>query len=136
VVIGAVVPSWRTQIPLACLIGGAITSVAAVASGWWYAEFDYAEPWAWGDGFGDWSEHLVQHRWYGFGLAVASIGLSFIALISQARKSKGLGVFWRLGLIGLALAVAWEGHLGGEIIHGEGFLEEAFQEMVQPTAEE
>ena len=136
VVIGAVVPSWRTQIPLACLIGGALTSVAAVASGWWYAEFDYGEPWAWGDGFGDWSEHLVQHRWYGFGLAVVSIVLSFIALISQARKSKGLGVFWRLGLIGLALAVAFEGHIGGEMIHGEGFLEEAFQEMVQPTAEE
>lgn len=136
VVIGAVIPSWRTQIPLACLIGGALTSVAAVASGWWYAEFDYGEPWAWGDGFGDWSEHLVQHRWYGFGLAAISILLSLIALISQARKSTGLGVVWRLGLIGLALAVAWEGHIGGEMIHGEGFLEEAFQEWVQPAAEE
>jgi hypothetical protein len=136
VVIGAVIPSWRTQIPLACLIGGAITSVAAVASGWWYAEFDYGAPWAWGDGFGDWSEHLVQHRWYGFGLAVVSIVLSIIALISQARKSKGLGFIWRMGLIGLALAVAWEGHIGGEMIHGEGFLEEAFQEWVSPAAEE
>jgi hypothetical protein len=136
VVIGAVIPSWRTQIPLACLIGGAITSVAAVASGWWYAEFDYGQPWAWGDGFGDWSEHLTQHRWYGFALAAVSIVLSIIALISQARKSKGLGVFWRLGLIGLALAVAWEGHLGGELIHGEGFLEEAFQEWVSPAPEE
>lgn len=136
VVIGAVIPSWRTQIPLACLIGGALTSVAAVASGWWYAEFDYGAPWAWGDGFGDWSEHLTQHRWYGFALAAVSIVLSIIALISQARKSKGLGVFWRLGLIGLALAVAWEGHLGGEMIHGEGFLEEAFQEWVSPTPEE
>lgn len=136
VVVGVVIPSWRTQIPLACLIGGALTSVAAVASGWWYAEFDYAEPWAWGDGFGDWSEHLVQHRWYGFGLAVVSIVLSIIALIGQARKSKGLGFIWRMGLIGLALAVAWEGHLGGEIIHGPGFLEEAFQEWVSPAAEE
>ncbi|QDV72718.1 hypothetical protein [Botrimarina mediterranea] len=136
VVIGVVIPSWRTQIPLACLVGGALTSVAAVASGWWYAEFDYGAPWAWGDGFGDWSEHLVRHRWYGFGLAAASIVLSIIALISQARQSKGLGAFWRLGLIGLALAVAWEGHLGGEMIHGEGFMEEAFQEWVSPAAEE
>ncbi len=136
VVIGAVIPSWRTQIPLACLIGGTLTSVAAVASGWWYAEFDYGEPWAWGDGFGDWSEHLVQHRWYGFGLAAISIALSIIALISQARRSTGLGVIWRLGLIGLALAVAWEGHLGGEMIHGEGFLEDAYQEWMTPAAEE
>jgi hypothetical protein len=136
VVVGALIPSWRTQIPLACLIGGALTSVAAVASGWWYAEFDYGEPWAWGDGFGDWSEHLVRHRWYGFGLAAVSIVLSLIALISQARRSAGLGVIWRLGLIGLALGVAWVGHLGGEIIHGPGFLEEAFQEWVNPAAEE
>jgi hypothetical protein len=136
VVIGVVIPSWRTQIPLACLIGGAITSVAAVASGWWYAEFDYGAPWAWGDGFGDWSEHLTQHRWYGFALAAVSIVLSIVALISQARKSKGLGFIWRMGLIGLALAVAWEGHIGGEMIHGEGFLEEAFQEWVSPAPEE
>ncbi|WP_146441886.1 hypothetical protein [Botrimarina colliarenosi] len=135
VVIGAVVPSWRTQIPLACLIGGALTAVAAVASGWWYAAYEYGEPWAWGDGFGDWSEQLVKHRWTGFALAVASIGLSLVALISQARQSRGMGVFWRLGLIALALAVAWEGHIGGELIHGEGFLEDGFQQWVNPEAE-
>lgn len=136
VVIGVVIPSWRTQIPLACLIGGALTSVAGVATGWWYAEFDYGAPWVWGDGFGDWSEQLVQHRWYGFALAAVSIVLSIIALISQARKSMGLGVFWRLGLISLALGVAWVGHLGGELAQGEGFLEEAFQEWVSPAPEE
>lgn len=135
VLVGAVIPSWRNQIPVACLIGGALTSVAAVASGWWYAAYEYGEPWAWGDGFGDWSEHLVKHRWTGFGLALGSVVLSIIALISQARKSKRLGVLWRLGLIALALAVAWEGHIGGELIHGEGFLEEAFQEWVHPEAE-
>jgi hypothetical protein len=136
VVVGVVVPSWRTQIPLACLIGGALTSVAAVASGWWYADYEYGEPWAWGDGFGDWSEHLVKHRWLGFALAVASIGLSLLALVSRARESRRLGVVWRLGLILLAVAVAWEGHLGGELIHGEGFLEEAFQEWVSPEPAE
>jgi hypothetical protein len=136
VLVGLVVPSWRTQIPLACLIGGALTSVSAVASGWWYADYEYGEPWAWGDGFGDWSELLVQHRWLGFALALVSIGLSILALVSRARDSRRLGVVWRLGLILLALAVSWEGHIGGELIHGEGFLEEAFQEWVSPEPEE
>lgn len=135
VLIGLVVPSWRNQVPLACLIGGALTSVAAVASGWWYAEYEWGEAWAWGDGVGDWSEHLVKHRWTGFLLALSSIVLSILALISQAKKSKSLGAVWRVGLLLLAAAVAWEGHVGGELIQGEGFLEEAFQEWVNPEAE-
>lgn len=136
VVLGVVFPSWRNQVPLACLVGGALSSVPAAASGWWYADFEYGEPWAWGDGFGDWSEHLVKHRWLGFALALASIGLSALAIVSQARGSRRLGVAWRVGLLLLAAAVAWEGHLGGELIHGEGFLEEAFQQWVSPEPEE
>lgn len=135
VVIGVVAPSVRTQIPLACLIGGAVTSVAAAASGWWYADYEWGEPWAWADGFGDWSEHLVRHRWIGVALVVSSILLSILALVSRSKKSKSLGVLWRLGLIGLAAAVALEGHLGGEMIQGEGFLEDAYQEWVNPEAE-
>ena len=136
VVVGVVVPSLRNQIPVACLIGGAITSVAAVASGWWYAEYSWGEPWTWDDGFGDWSEHLVKHRWTGVALAFASLGLSIVAIISQVKKSRRLGVIWRLGLIGLAAAVAWEGHLGGELIQGEGFMEDAFEEWVNPPVDE
>lgn len=132
VLIGAVAPSWRTQIPLACLIGGTLGSISAAASGWWYAEHEYGDAWAWGDGLGDWSEHLVKHRWTGVALVVCSLVLSLIALINQKKKSTGLGVVWRLGLIGLALAVGWEGHIGGEMIQGEGFLEEAIQEWLNP----
>ncbi|MEN0110104.1 MAG: hypothetical protein AAF805_05225 [Planctomycetota bacterium] len=136
VAIGVVVPSVRNQVPVACLIGGAITSVAAAASGWWYAEYSWGEPWAWGDGLGEFDDHLVKHRWVGVGLVIASVGLSIVAIVSQVRRSRRLGAFWRLGLVGLAVAVAWEGHLGGELIQGEGFLEEAFQEWIHPGAAE
>lgn len=132
VVVGVVVPSWRNQIPLACLIGGALTSVAAAASGWWYAEYEWGETWAMGDNLGDFSELLVQHRWAGVSMAAVSLVLSVIALISQAKKSKSLGAIWRIGLLGLALAVGWVGHIGGEMTVGEGFLEEAIELWLTP----
>ena len=128
VLVGVVAPSWRNQIPMACLLGGSATSIVAAASGWWYAAYEWGEDWAWGDGF-SFEEHLDKHRWTGVMLVVASLILSSLALISQAKKgeAKKLAIFWRLGLLALAAAVAWEGHVGGEMIHGEGFLEEAFE---------
>lgn len=135
VVIGVVAPSLRNQIPLACLVGGAVTSVGAAASGWWYADYEWGESWDWSTGLGDieWSELLVQHRWLGVGLTIASCILAVLAIISVNRqRGWKLAWFWRLGLIALAAAVAFEGHIGGELIHGEGFLEEAFQEWVSP----
>ena len=77
-------------------------------------------------------------------LGVLSQGLIVVIVVTAAvvvgDKVHAAGA-WQapaifLWSIGLALAVAFEGHIGGEMIHGEGFLEEAFQEMVQPTAEE
>lgn len=134
VLVGLVAPSWRNQVPLACLIGGALTSVAAAASGWWYAEHEYADEWAWGDMVDSerLTEGLVQHRWLAVVLVVASVVLSVIALISQRRQSKWLGFVWRVGLLLLAAGVSYEGHIGGELIHGEGFLEEAFETWVTP----
>lgn len=128
VLVGVVAPSWRNQIPMACLLGGTATSIAAAASGWWYAAYEWGEDWAWGDGF-SFEEHLDKHRWTGVMLVIASLVLSLLALISQAKKGEGkkLAIFWRLGLLALAAAVAWEGHIGGELIHGEGFLEDAFE---------
>ncbi|QDT67795.1 hypothetical protein MalM25_06990 [Planctomycetes bacterium MalM25] len=127
VLVGLVAPSWRNQVPMACLLGGTATSIVAAASGWWYAAYEWGEEWAWGDGF-SLEEHLDKHRWTGVMLVIASLMLSILALISQAKegKAKKLAIFWRLGLLALAAAVAWEGHIGGEMIHGEGFLEEAF----------
>lgn len=134
VLIGAIVPSWRNQIPLACLIGGMVTSVAAAASGWWYAEYEYADEWAWGDivDRDQMAESIIQHRWLAVALVLASLILSVIALVSQAKSSRGLGIIWRVGLLLLAAGVAYEGHLGGEVRFGDGFLEEAFQEWVAP----
>ena len=162
VVVGVVIPSLKNQIPVACLIGGAITCVPAVLSGWWYAEEEWGDDWYafdWEelreDGWNDlaifakevghilsaacnrengWSELelITQHRWIGVALLVASFILSFIAILAYRKENRLLGFIWRVGLIGLAVAVAWEGHIGGEIIQGEEFLEEAFELWLHP----
>lgn len=138
VVVGVVIPSLKNQIPLACLIGGAITSIPAVLSGWWYADHEWGDDWSdfdWANlrenGWRD-LELITQHRWIGVALIAASLLLSIIALIGYRKQSRLLGFIWRVGLIGLALAVAWEGHIGGELIQGEGFLEEAFELWLHP----
>ena len=138
VVVGVVIPSLKNQIPLACLIGGAITSVPAVLSGWWYADHEWGDDWReidWAsirENGWDEFELIAQHRWLGVALIFASFLLSIIAIIAYRRQSLLLGFIWRVGLIGLALAVAWEGHIGGELIQGEGFLEEAFELWLHP----
>lgn len=137
VLVGVVAPSWRNQVPLACLLGGMVTSVAAAASGWWYAQYEYADEWAWGDMVSGerLAEGIVRHRWLAVALVIASVVLSVIALVSQRKKSRSLGFVWRVGLLLLAAGVSYEGHVGGELIMGEGFLEEAFQEWINPDGE-
>lgn len=138
VVVGVVIPSLKNQIPVACLIGGAITSIPAVLSGWWYAEEEWGDDWRefdWAslreNGWSD-LELIAQHRWIGVALIAASFLLSIIAIIAYRKQSRLLGFIWRMGLIGLALAVAWEGHIGGELIQGEGFFEEALELWLHP----
>ena len=131
VVIGLIVPTWRTQIPLACLIGGMLSSIPAIASGWWIAEFEWGNDWS----EIDWSEHIVQHRWGAVALLATSAVLSALALVNQKKRSTGLGFVWRAGLIGLALAVGWVGHVGGELVVGEGFFEEALEAWIDPEGE-
>ena len=123
VVIGVVVPSLRNQIPVACLIGGALFSIFAVLTGWWVAEFEYASDWQ----EIDWEDHIVKHRWAAIGAMVSSIILSIMAIASQRSHSRFWGFVWRVGFIALAVFVAWIGHLGGEIMKGEGFFEDALE---------
>lgn len=134
VLVGVVVPSWRNQVPLACLIGGMLTAVGAAMTGWWNAEHEWGDEWAWAD-LSDaerFAEPIVQHRWMAVALVACSVILSVIALVSQRKQSKGLGFVWRVGLLALAAGVAWEGHLGGEMTVGEGYLEEALEEWISP----
>lgn len=134
VLVGVVIPSWRNQIPLACLIGGMLTGVGAAMTGWWNAQHEWGDEWAWAD-LSDadrFAEPIVQHRWIAVALVVSSVILSILALISQRKKSRSLGAIWRIGLLLLAAGVAWEGHLGGEMTVGEGYMEEAFETWVTP----
>ena len=123
VVIGVFAPSLRNQIPIACLVGGTVFSVGALLTGWWVAEFTYGSEWR----EFDWDETLVRHRWLAVVSVASGLLLSILALISQRGENRALAVFWRVGFIALALFVGLVGHLGGEIIAGDGFFEEALE---------
>lgn len=123
VVIGWVKRSWADQIPLACLIGGALFSVGAVATGWWVGEYEWGSDWR----EVDWEETIVQHRWSAVSAMALSFVLSLIAIVNQWKQSASLGFIWRAGLLALAVWIAWIGHLGGELMKGEGFFEEALE---------
>ncbi len=128
VVIGLFVPTWRQQIPITCLLIGTMGAIVASVTGWWYADFQgYAE---WNEI--DWEDGLCRHRWIGVGLALASVFLSMLALYSAKAESWFGGFLWRTGLILLALAVGYEGHIGGELIHSTS-IEEAFVEWINPA---
>ncbi|MGL4511692.1 MAG: DUF2231 domain-containing protein [Lacipirellulaceae bacterium] len=126
--VGLVVPSWSYQVPVVCLWLGMITSIPSVLTGWWFADENGYEGWReW-----DWESVTVQHRWLGVALVLASMVLCVLSIVAARKQSRVWGFAWRAGLIALALGVAFEGHLGGELVHGEGFLEEAFEAWVNP----
>lgn len=128
VVIGLFVPTWRQQIPITCLLIGTAGAIVASITGWWYADFQgYAE---WNEI--DWEDTLCRHRWIGVAMSIVSLFISLLALYSAKAESWFGGFLWRTGLILLALAACYEGHIGGELIHSTS-IEEAFVEWINPS---
>ena len=128
VVIGLVVPTWRQQIPMACLLIGTAGAIVASLTGWWYADLQgYAE---WNEI--DWDDTLCRHRWIGVAMSIVALFVSLLALYSAKAESWFGGFLWRTGLILLALVACFEGHIGGELIHSTS-IEEAFVEWINPS---
>ena len=97
----------------------AVSAVFATASGWVNAAHEYD---------GDSSQTLDLHRWIGTGTTVALVGVAWwcqaiSAMLgrSSAEAMAQLGSFRWVALVG-ATAVAITGHLGGELVHGSGYL--------------
>lgn len=133
VVLGWKWPSIGTQIPLACLLFGAVTAVAASAMGWSFADEKGYAGWA----NVDMDDEFFWHRWGGVIVAVTSVILAVFALLSMKRAKSGLEAdearhksltrIWKVGLLVLAGMVGAVGHQGGELTYGADFYPKAIR---------
>jgi uncharacterized membrane protein len=124
VVLGWIWPSVGTQIPLACLLLGALTCLASSAMGWSFApERGYGFSW---DLF-DWDREVDVHRWSGLIVTLVSVVLAGVALMSLWKGSERLTKVWKVGLLVCAGMVGAVGHQGGELSYGKDFYPRAWR---------
>jgi uncharacterized membrane protein len=138
VVLGWKWPSLGTQVPLACLLIGTISAIAATAMGWAFApEQGYGSGW----NFLDWDREIDVHRWGGIIVAIVSTVFAIIALIALWKDSQSLTAVWKTGLLICAVMVGLVGHQGGELSYGKDLYPRAFRilmgepEQVSPPIE-
>ncbi|MSR41926.1 MAG: hypothetical protein EXS10_08525 [Phycisphaerales bacterium] len=114
----------------------ALGSIAAVITGWVFASYQYGE---------DASETLFLHRWIGISSAVLLSGLAvwgWKACDSLAsndpRRARGnfATLCFRAGVLGTAIVIGITGHLGGDLVYGEGFFFKALLGSSAPPASE
>ncbi|MEM9643346.1 MAG: c-type cytochrome domain-containing protein [Planctomycetota bacterium] len=123
-----VVLSWKwpaigLQVPMACLILGAASSVAAAAMGWSFAVEE---------GYGSWTKidmdsEVFWHRWSGLIVAVLSSVFAIIAIVAVRGDREALNKIWKGGLLVVAGMVGAVGHQGGEMTYGRDFYPKAFR---------
>lgn len=142
VVLGWKWPSVGTQIPLACLLLGAVTAVASSAMGWSLApELGYGNSW----NPLDWGREVDAHRWSAVIVTAFSSVLAIVALVAIWKDSPRLTNVWKIGLLACAAMVGAVGHQGGEMSYGSDFYprawriltgasEEASEPSVEPAA--
>ncbi len=126
VVLGWKWPSLGTQIPLACLLIGSVSAVAASVMG-----FSFATE----KGYGSWDRfdaaimdrEVFWHRWSGVIVAMLSTGFAIVALISLNGHRPRLTATWKIGLLVCAAIVGAVGHQGGEMTYGKDLYPKALR---------
>jgi mono/diheme cytochrome c family protein/uncharacterized membrane protein len=90
---------------------GAAGAVVAAICGWLHADFG---------GYGAGSAQVLRmHRWLGTIAGLWAVGLAFLCE-AEARRRRRTGLFRVLLWVGTGLIGA-TAHLGGTLVHGEGF---------------
>ncbi|MDA0803470.1 MAG: hypothetical protein O2819_06910 [Planctomycetota bacterium] len=113
---------------------GAAASVVAVVTGWFFAAND-------GD---DGSSTLFLHRWGGTACAALLLWLWWetrrCARVSEAAVDHGIRAGGAGGctrtrciLAAAGVMIAGVGYFGGEMVHGDGFVEEALERALRET---
>lgn len=109
----------------ACIWIAALSGVIACFTGWMNAE-----------SYGESDSNLFLHRWTAIGCTAALFVLWTTGGMLRSKASGSSASFvagWRLGLIAVALAMGGAGHLGGEMVHGDGAVPEAFMRALEAT---
>ena len=135
---GFVVAGWRwpvvgTQIPLACLLLGTASAIAASAMGWAFAVEQ---------GYGGWARfdeamldrEVFWHRWSAVIVTLIAVVSSVLAIRSLRSPLEGRRADWKIGLLLCGLLVGLVGHQGGEMTYGEDFYPKAWRTLTgQPS---
>ena len=119
-----------------CLWLGAIGSVFACVSGWYYSPME---------GYGtvtevsqvlDQENKMFWHRISGLGATVFAVILALFAASSR-NKDPDDGLMWKLAVILLAAAIGFVGKEGGKLTYGEDHYEDIYKLYDQffPSAE-
>jgi len=133
VVLGWKWPSVGTQIPLACLLLGAASAIAATLMGWAFApEQGYGYGW----NILQWSREIDTHRWSGVVVTILSTVFAMIALVALWKDSDSLTNVWKVGLLVCAVMVGLVGHQGGELSYGADFYPKAWRILTNTTEQE
>lgn len=119
--------SGMSPLTLPLLAIAAASAVVAASTGWVNAAHEYGN---------DGGDTLNLHRWIGTGSAVALVGLTWWCWTLSIELAKGgaaaiasLGSFRWAALVGAA-AIGFTGHLGGDLVYGQGYLTEV---LFSPT---
>ena len=101
-----------------CLWLGMFGCIAACVTGWWFSPMEnvgtvekFADLW-------DDKHKVFWHRTAGLIVTIVALLLCLIAAGARNRDPDD-GVFWKLGVMVLALGIGWTGHKGGELTHGK-----------------
>ncbi|TWU57330.1 c-type cytochrome domain-containing protein [Rubripirellula reticaptiva] len=129
VVLGWKWPSLGTQIPLACLLFGAVSAVGATLMGWSFATEQ---------GYGSWNRfdaemmdrEIFWHRWSGVIVSILSVGFAIVALLSLRGDRPKMNFVWKFGLLVCAAISGLVGHQGGEMSYGEDFYPKMFRTLL------
>lgn len=109
----------RSPAVKACLLLGLLGALVAAGSGWIYAELEPPGR--------SLEETLFYHRWLGISAASTAALSWLLYLMSRDGERSGPRRLSRVVLFACLVLVSIGGHLGGEMVHGEAFLAEPLQ---------
>jgi uncharacterized membrane protein/mono/diheme cytochrome c family protein len=114
-----------SQSTLVCLTIGTMAAVVTTVLGW--ADADRT-------GYSS-GETINLHRWLGVAVAILSVIALVLSVLVRRRASAGRKLVWsyRSSVLASAALVGLVGSLGGKLVHGNDYYDEAFKELAFRT---